>query len=220
MLENENGLLSEFESKKLLKEAGIPTVEERLAQSPEEAVEYAKEIGFPVMMKVNSRDVQHKSDIGAVKDANDEEEVRKRYGIIEENVRKHKEDAEIEGILIEEKLEGRETIVGVSRDPVFGPVIMFGMGGIFVEVLRDVNFRVLPIEEMDARDLIEDMKTKEILEGVRGEEAVNKEAIVDVLMKISDLVEEKPNIEELDINPLFVNEGGAVAADALIRVSE
>ncbi|MDY6774107.1 MAG: acetate--CoA ligase family protein [Candidatus Nanohaloarchaea archaeon] len=108
-------------------------------------------------------------------------------------------------------------IVGVNQDEDFGPVIMFGLGGIFVEILRDVNFRAVPIEEEDARELIEEMESKELLEGVRGEEPVDKEAIVEVLLKVSDLVEDEP-VEELDINPLFVNPDGAYAADALVKL--
>ncbi|MFB6167171.1 MAG: acetate--CoA ligase family protein [Candidatus Nanohaloarchaea archaeon] len=220
MLDGYEGVLNEHEAMEVFEEAGIPVADYVLAEDEEGAVEAAEELGYPVVLKVDSSDVQHKTDVGAVKTAHDEDEVRKRYGIIMGNVEEEVPDADVEGILVEEVVEGHEMIVGVSRDPEFGHVIMFGLGGIFVEVLRDVNFRVLPIEEYDAKQLIDEMESRELLEGVRGEEPVDRDAIVDVLLRVSDLVEENPGIDELDINPLFVNPEGAFAADALIEVGE
>ncbi|MCJ7478698.1 MAG: acetate--CoA ligase family protein [Candidatus Nanohaloarchaeota archaeon QJJ-7] len=209
--------LSEHEAMQLFQNEGIPVAEHRLATDEDEAVEAAGDIGYPVFLKIDSGEVQHKTDIGAVMTAHDEEEVRKRFSLVRGNVEKAIPGADVEGILVEEKLEGHEMIVGVNRDAEFGPVIMFGLGGIFVEILRDVNFRAVPIEERDARELVEDMESKKLLEGVRGQEPVDKDAIVDVLLKVSDLVESHP-IEELDINPLFVNSEGAYAADALVKM--
>lgn len=219
-METYSGTLTEYEAKEVLRNAGIPTVREHRATTADEAVTYADRIGYPVMMKVDSRDVQHKSDIGAVTDAHDAEEVRKRYDHIRQNVTAHNPEADIEGVLIEEKVSGKELIVGVNTDPDFGKVIMFGLGGIFVEVLHDVHFRAIPITEADAQDLIDQMATRELLDGVRGEPPVDKAGIVDVLLHVSQLIEEHPEITELDINPLFVNEDGAVAADALIEVED
>lgn len=220
MLENKKGSLSELESKEILEEAGIPTAEKALARSQEEAVKHAEDIKFPVVMKINSKDIQHKTDIEAVKEAHNEKEVRDRFEIIKENVKENRPDARTDGVLVEEKVTGIETIVGVNKDPDFGHVIMFGAGGIFVEVLKDVNFRVIPIERKDAVEMIESLKTKKLLEGIRNQEAADKEKIVDILMKISDFVERNPSLRELDINPLFVNENRAIAADALIKVND
>lgn len=218
MFDGHDGMLRESEAKEVLADAGVPVVREELATSADEAVDYADEIGYPVILKVDSRDVQHKTDIGAVQVAYDAEEVEKRYGIIMDNVEQHQPDAEVHGVLVEEELDGHELIVGVNRDPDFGPVLMMGLGGIFVEVLKDVHFRVIPLDEVDARELIDEMKTRALLDGVRGEEPTDIDAIVDVLMAVSRLVDEHPEIAELDINPLFVDSEGATAADALIRV--
>lgn len=218
MLEDYSGTLSEYEAKKILKQAKIPCVEEKLAETADQSVEYANDIGYPVILKVDSKDVQHKTEIGAVKDAHDEKEIRKRFDIIHHNVKKHDEEAEVNGILVEKKLDGIETIVGVKKDPVFGHIIMYGLGGIFVEVLKDVNFRVIPIEKYDARNMIEEIESKQILEGIRGKKPVDKQKIVQVLLKVSKLVENNQEIKELDINPLFVSSKEAIAADALIKV--
>lgn len=219
MLDEYDGTLSEYEAKQVLADAGIPVVQEKLATSVDEAVAYADEIGYPVIMKADSRDIQHKTDIGAVKDAHDANEVRKRYELIMNNVETHDPDAEVDGVLIEAYVSGQELIVGVNRDPDFGHVIMFGLGGIFVEVLHDVHFRSIPITRFDAEQLIAEMATRALLDGVRGGEPVDTDAIVDILLKVSALVEQHPAITELDINPLFVDADGAIAADALIEVS-
>ncbi|MFB6265696.1 MAG: acetate--CoA ligase family protein [Candidatus Nanohaloarchaea archaeon] len=210
-------VLSEHEAMELFEDAGIPVAGYRLAEDEQEAVEAAEQLGYPVVLKIDSSEVQHKTDIGAVMTAHDEEEVRKRFSLVRGNVEKEVPGADVEGVLVEERLQGHEMIVGVNRDEEFGPVIMFGLGGIFVEILHDVNFRAVPIEERDARELIGEMKTEELLNGVRGEEPVDRDAITDVLMKVSELVESRP-IEELDINPLFVNSEGAYAADALVKL--
>lgn len=218
MLDDYSGTLSEYEAKQVLDDAGISVVEAYLAADPDEAVAYADRLGYPVMLKADSRDIQHKSDIGAVKDAHDEDEVRTRHQVIMDNVAD--QYAELNGILVEEHAAGQELIIGVHRDPDFGHVIMFGLGGIFVEVLRDVHFRALPITRDDAEDLIREMETRELLDGIRGQEPVDTGAIIDMLLAVSDLVTEHPNIAELDINPLFADADGAVAADALIRVED
>ncbi len=220
MFDDVSGTLSEHEAKAAFRDAGIPVVTGELVTSVDEAVAAAADIGFPVILKADSRDIQHKTDIGAVQQAHDAEEVRKRYDLIMNNVEEHQPDAAVDGILVEEMLDGHEMIVGVSVDPEFGHVLMFGLGGIFVEVLRDVNFRTIPVSERDARDLIDEMESRPLLEGVRGEEPVDVDSIVDVLLAVSDLVDGHPEIAELDINPLFVSSDGAVAADAVIRVSQ
>ncbi|MDY6766242.1 MAG: acetate--CoA ligase family protein, partial [Candidatus Nanohaloarchaea archaeon] len=133
------------------------------------------------------------------------------------NVEQAMPDADIEGVLVEEHLEGHEMIVGVNQDPEFGPVVMFGLGGIFVEILHDVNFRAIPLQERDAHELVDEMQARPLLDGVRGQDAADIDAIVDVLLAVSDLVEDEP-VQELDINPLFVSADGAYAADALVKL--
>lgn len=220
MIDGVTGTISEYEAKQLLQEHDIPVVEERLVDSVDGAVAAAEAIGFPVMLKVDSRDVQHKTDIGAVMTAHDPEEVEKRYRRVLDAVDEHAPDATVDGVLVEQKLEGQEMIVGVNVDPDFGHVLMFGLGGIFVEILEDVQFRAVPITPYDAERMIADLEAGTILDGVRGAKPADKQAIVDVLLNVSELVEAEPRIQELDINPLFVSHTGAVAADALIRVGD
>ncbi len=211
------GAMSEHEGLELFAEAGIPVADHRLVEDAEAAVAAAEDLGYPVILKIDSADVQHKTDIGAVMTAHDAEEVRKRVGLITDNVEAAAPGADTEGILVQEHLDGHEMIVGVNRDDEFGPVVMFGLGGIFVEILHDVNFRAIPITERDARELIDEMTARELLDGVRGQEPVDIDAVVDTLLAVSDLVEAEP-IVELDINPLFVNADGAYAADALVKM--
>lgn len=212
--------MSEYEAKQVLQKAGIPVVREEQAGSAAKAVEHADRIGYPVIMKVDSSDIQHKTDINAVMEARDGDEVRKRYDLLMETVHRHDPNAEVEGVLIDEKVSGHELIVGVNRDPDFGHVVMFGLGGIFVEVLHDVHFRALPLTHDDAKDLIGEMETGALLDGVRGQPPADRPAIIDVLLHVSQLVEDHPEIRELDINPLFVSDQGAVAADALITAGD
>lgn len=220
MLEDVSGHISEHAAKQILAEAGVPTVDEELVDSADDAVAAAERLGYPVILKVDSADVQHKTDIGGVMDAHTADEVRDRYERVVANTKKHHPDADINGVLVEQQLDGHELIVGVNRDPDFGHVIMFGLGGIFVEVLRDVHFRVVPITRDDARDLIDEMQTRGLLEGVRGEAPADLASIVDVLVTVSEFVDAHPQIKELDINPLFVDSQGAVAADALLVVED
>ncbi len=209
--------LPEHEAMALFEDAGIPVAAHELVHDVDAAVAAADEFGYPVVLKIDSADVQHKTDIGAVMTAHDEEEVRKRYQLVTGNVRAAVPDAEVEGVLVEEHLDGHEMIVGVNEDPEFGMVVMFGLGGIFVEILHDVNFRAVPLTERDARELVDEMQARPLLDGVRGDDPADIDAVVDVLLAVSDLVQEEP-IKELDINPLFVNADGAYAADALVTM--
>ncbi|AEC51310.1 hypothetical protein PNA2_0393 [Pyrococcus sp. NA2] len=211
----------EYEAKQVLKAYGLPVPEEKLAKTLDEAIEYAKEIGYPIAMKLMSPQILHKSDARVVMlNIKDEEELKKKWEEIHENARKYRPDAEILGVLIAPMLKpGREVIIGVTEDPQFGHAIMFGLGGIFVEILKDVTFRLVPITEKDARKMIREIKAYPILAGARGEKPADIEAIVDMLLKVSKLVDElKDYIKEMDLNPVFVyNEGeGAVIVDARI----
>ncbi|KGK91313.1 hypothetical protein DP73_04110 [Desulfosporosinus sp. HMP52] len=215
------GVLSEGISKNLLASFGIPVTKESLAQNEDEAAFMAGQIGYPVVLKVDSPDIPHKTEANALMlNLSSEEEVRRAYKLVLQNAKKHKPDARINGVLVQEMLsEGIEVIIGVTRDKVFGPTIMFGLGGIYVEVLKDVSFRVAPLSPGDARDMIEEIKGFGLLKGVRGKPPADLDALVDVIMKVSAMVTElKDQVEELDINPLIVYPAqmGAKAADAMV----
>jgi acyl-CoA synthetase (NDP forming) len=175
-------------------------------------------IGFPVVLKVMSPQIIHKSDAGAVKAgiADQESLVRAREEIVT-SARRYAPAADIKGILVQKMISGkREVIVGASRDPQFGPVIMFGLGGIFVEVFQDVVFRVAPVSEAEALRMIREIRAFPVLEGVRGEKPIDFPALAEVISKISRLVLDFPRITELDANPVLVSESGAVVLDARI----
>jgi len=211
-------ILTEFESKKILKEAGISVVETKLAKTQKEAVSLSQKMGFPIALKIASPEVIHKSDSGGVKlSLNNVSEVKKAYDEILKKVKKQYPDAVIHGVSVQKMVRpGTEVIVGVSKDPQFGPVIMFGLGGIFVELLKDVTFRVIPVEQRDAREMIKEVKGYPLLQGYRGKESANISALVEVILKISKLIEENPHIKELELNPIFVYRDKAVGADARI----
>jgi len=203
--------LTEIESKKIFKAYGLPTVQTELATSEEEAVRMAEEIGYPVVLKIVSPDILHKSDAGGVKvNIQDEAGVRETYNTILENAKKYKADADIHGIVIQEMAPwATETIVGSVNDPTFGATLMFGLGGIFVEVLKDVTFRVAPISTKEAENMLNEIKSAPILDGVRGEAPRDKDALAKVLTNyafmITDLADE---ISESDANPVLVYEQG------------
>lgn len=203
--------LTEIESKKIFKAYGLPTVQTELATSEEEAVRMAEEIGYPVVLKIVSPDILHKSDAGGVKvNIKDEAGVRETYNTILENAKKYKADADIHGIVIQEMAPwATETIVGSVNDPTFGATLMFGLGGIFVEVLKDVTFRVAPISIKEAENMLGEIKSAPILDGVRGEAPRDKAALARVLTNyafmITDLADE---ISESDANPVLVYEQG------------
>jgi len=215
--------LSESQASEVIERYGIRTSRRGLAGSEEEAVKVANEIGYPVVLKVDSPDIPHKTEVNGIKlNITNDGEVRIAFAEISKNVRKHCPHAEISDISVQQMLpEGVEVIVGVTNDPTFGSVIMLGLGGVFVEVFKDVSFRVAPINKNDAFKMMEELKGYEILQGVRGQPELDKEAIVDVLLKVSALITDHgEKIQELDINPLFVYENGITAADALIVTKE
>ena len=211
-------ILTEFESKRILKQAGISVVETKLAETQKEAVLLSRKIGFPVALKIASPDVIHKSESGGVKlSLSNTTEVRKAYEEIFKKVKKHYPHAVIHGLSVQKMVRpGTEVIVGTSKDPQFGPVIMFGLGGIFVELLKDVSFRVIPVDRRDAQEMIEEIKGYPLLQGFRGTEPASISAIVEIILKISRLVEDNPQIKELELNPVFAYRDKAVAVDARI----
>ena len=208
--------LLETEAKELLKEYGIPVPNFKLIKNEEEITELTKEINFPIVMKIISPDIIHKTDAGGVKvGIKDEKEAKVAYQDIIYKVKKYKKEAKISGVIAYSMIpQETEIIIGMMKDPCFGPTIMFGLGGIFVEILKDISFRILPIEERDAREMIAEIKGYEILKGVRGEGPKDIKAIKNLLLKISQLALENPEISEIDLNPVFVFEKGLQVIDA------
>ena len=215
-------LLTEVEAKDLLKQAGIGVVDTRLAGSREEAVAISKEFGFPVALKIASSDVVHKSDAGGVKLALEtEEQAGKAYDEIMEAIGEAFPDAKIQGVSVQKMARpGVEIIVGMSKDAQFGPVLMFGLGGILVEILKDVSFRIVPLVKRDAAEMIREIKGYPLLEGYRGQEPVDVANLENLILKVSDFIEKTPDIKELDLNPIFGYKDGAVAVDARVVLEE
>lgn len=214
-------LLTEVESKDILEEAGIPTARARLAGSAKEAAKIAQEIGFPVALKIVSPDISHKSDIGGVKlGLKTTEEVTAAFDEIIAAAKKAQPKAKVDGVSVQQMARpGVEVIMGMTQDPQFGPVLMFGLGGIFVEVLKDVSFRLVPIAARDARQMVQEIKGHPLLEGYRGQEPADIEALERLLLRLSDFIEKHPEISELDLNPIFAYKDGALAVDARIVLS-
>ncbi len=211
-------LLNEIESKALLSEAGIPVVETRLATSKQEAIAMSKKLGFPVALKIVSPEITHKSDMGGVKlGLKTSKQVGAAYEEIQSAVKEKYPHAVFEGVSVQKMARpGTEVIVGMTKDSQFGPVLMFGLGGILVELLKDVSFRIVPLKKEDAREMIREIKGYPILEGFRGMEPVDVSVLEEILLKLSRFVDENPVIKELDLNPIFAYRDGAVAADARV----
>lgn len=211
-------LLTEIESKELLKAAKIPVVETKLATSKTEAMQLAKKMGFPVVMKIVSPNVVHKSDAGGVKlNIQNATQAGKAYSEILASVKKHYPKARIVGITVQKMAkQGIEVIIGMTKDAQFGPVIMFGLGGILVEVLKDVSFRIVPMTKRDAAEMITEIKGFPILKGYRGQDPADVPYLEELIVKVSDFVDKNPEIKELDLNPVFAYKSGALAVDARI----
>ncbi|UCH63982.1 MAG: acetate--CoA ligase family protein [Fidelibacterota bacterium] len=214
--------LGEAEARGVIAAYGIPLPESRLARTSEEAIEIAENIGFPVALKIASPDILHKSDIGGIRlDLKNANDVRDAFDLIMYRSLKHMPDAEIWGTLVQEMVDpGKEVIVGMSHDPQFGPLILFGLGGIYVEVLKDVAFRLTPITEREAAAMINEIRAAPLLRGVRGEKRSDVKAITEIIQRVSQLVMEFPEIVELDINPLVVHNEGAIALDARLSIDQ
>jgi acetyl coenzyme A synthetase (ADP forming)-like protein len=216
-------LLLEPEAHDVLKAYGFPVLQYRFAKSEDEALHAAREIGYPVVLKIVSPDIAHKVDVGGVKlDIHSDAELRENYRQMLADVQKAKPDARIFGVFVQEFIKGgKETILGLKRDPLFGPLLMFGLGGIYVEALRDVTFRIAPIRELGVHRMIRQIRGFKILEGFRGEPPSDIEAIAECLARLSQLATQLEEIVELDINPLVVFERGrgARVVDARIVVA-
>jgi len=217
-LRNGRTVLTEIESKQLMAEAGIPTVESRLATSKAQAIALSKEIGFPVVLKIVSPDIIHKSDSGGVKlGLANAAQVGKAYSEIMSAAKGTSPKAKIDGVSVQKMARaGVEVIMGMSKDAQFGPVLMFGLGGVFVEVLKDVAFRIVPLVRRDASQMIREIKGYPLLEGYRGQEPANITVLEDMLLNLSAFVDKTPEIRELDLNPILAYGDSAVAVDARV----
>ncbi len=214
-------LLNEVESKAVLAEAGIPVTPTRLARSRDEALELARSLGFPAALKVVAEAITHKSDIGGVRlNLPDEESVGAAFDEIQAAARRAHPDAPIDGVSVQPMAQpGVEVMIGLARDPQFGPVLMFGLGGVLVEVLQDVAVRLAPLESRDAEAMIREIQGFPVLQGYRGTPPVDLSALQSILLALSGFALEHPEVSELDLNPVIATAAGATAVDARIVLS-
>jgi succinyl-CoA synthetase beta subunit len=215
--QNGRETLTEPESKALLALAGIPVPAETVATSAAHAARVARRMGFPVVLKIVSSDLPHKSDVGGVQlGVRSQQEVRRAYAQIISRVRKASRSARIEGVLVQPHLTGREVILGATHDAQLGPVVVFGLGGTAVEILGDVAFRLVPIAERDAREMLREIRSAPLLRGYRGTPAVDTTSIVRALLNLSRLMCRFSGvIQEVEINPMLMTPRGGVAVDAM-----
>jgi acetyltransferase len=214
--------LLEPEAKRLLEIQGAPVIADRVATTADEAVSIAKDIKSTVVLKIVSADILHKSDAGGVRTGLEREaDIRRAFKEITDNARQYNPDADIRGMLVSPMAKsGVEVIIGTKYDDQFGPVIMYGLGGIMVEILKDVAFRVLPLTPSGARKLINETQSHPILDGARGTAPADKKALQKLLVLCSELVESYPEIEEMDLNPVIVHNKGLSIVDARIILKE
>jgi acetyltransferase len=210
---------TEYDAKRVLAAYGVPVTREDMATSEQEAVDLAERIGYPVVLKIQSPSIRHKTEVrGVMTGLREEAEVRSAYRAVLANAATFAPEAVITGVLVQEYVTGGlEVIVGAMKDPVFGPCIMFGLGGIFVEILKDVSFRIAPLSRRDAEEMVREVRGYALLEGVRGQPSSDIPSLVEVLLNVSRLAQDfGDQIEEIDINPLLVFPDGVRAIDALI----
>ena len=213
-------VLLEHEAKKLCEIFDIPFAKSFLTKTSDEALEIANKLGYPVVLKIVSPDILHKTDVGGVVvNIRSDKELIEAYNKILKSVRKRKPEARIEGILVQEMVpKGIEAIVGAVKDPFFGYAIMFGLGGVFVEILRDVSFRIVPLSEEEAYQMVTEIKAYPILKGIRNMPPRDIDSIVKILLNTSKLLEKTSLIRELDLNPIMVYEKGKGAKVVDVKV--
>ena len=209
--------LSEHDSKLFLAEHGIPVTKEQVASSEDEAVKIAGDIGYPVVLKASGSEFAHKTEMNLIAlDLRTEPEVREAFKRLTGNP-----DVAVKEVLVQQMVKGdRELVVGLTRDPQFGPCVMFGLGGIFTEILEDVSFRVAPLSRWDAHDMMEDIRAKKILESLRGKPAVDREVLADILVAVGKIGLDYEAVKEIDINPLKILDGKPLAVDALVVLDD
>jgi len=214
--------LTEVEAYEVLSKYGIPIPKYSVASTEEEALKIAKRLGFPLVMKIVSPDIMHKTDIGGVKiNILNNEQAIEAYQDIIQQVNKNRPKAKISGVLIYKQApEGIGVIVGMIRDPQFGPTVMFGIGGIFIEILKDVTFRVCPVERADIEEMLTEIQGIKMLQGYRGQPRCDVNSIITIILQISRLALDYPVIKEIDLNPIIVYEKGAVVVDAKMLLLE
>ncbi len=215
-------VLTEIESKELLGQSGINVNDTRLAASPTEAASLGGQLGFPVVLKIASPDIVHKSDAGGIRlGLETSEQVEQACNEIVEAAGQAYPGVRIHGVSVQKMAApGVEVIIGMSKDPQFGPVLMFGLGGVWVEILKDVSLRVIPVTRRDVRDMIKEIKGYKMLTGYRGQPPVDESKLQNMLLAVADFVTQYPVIKELDLNPVIARHDGAIAVDARIVLEE
>jgi len=217
--------IGDFEAKAVMEAYGLKIPKSQVAEDPDKAVAIASQIGYPVVLKIASPDILHKTDVGGVKvDLQNAEQVRDAFELMVYRAQRYVPEARILGCLVQEMVPegGIEVLVGMNRDPQFGPLVTFGLGGIYVETLKDVTFRIAPFSEQEAGEMLSEIRAHALLDGVRGKPAADKQAIIDALLRVAQLVMDFPEITELDINPLMVypRGQGAIAIDMRLALEE
>jgi len=212
-LEEGRSTLSEYESKQVLAEYRIPVTKEVLVDDINDLPKAAQEIGYPLVLKGCSSDILHKTEKGLIRvDIRNENEAIAAFEEIMANM-----DGNENAVLVQEMVKGqRELVIGLTRDAQFGPCVMFGLGGIFTEILKDISFRIAPLEKRDALEMMKDIKGYKILEAVRGMEAADLDALADILIKVGQIGMENEKVKEIDINPVIISGSKPVAVDALV----
>lgn len=202
----------------LLERYKIKLAKSNIFKKIDDSIKYANKIGYPIAMKIISSEIIHKSELKAVRiNIKDERELIKNFNELQKTAKKVKK---YDGILIQKMHYGKEVIIGMKRDFQFGPVIMFGLGGIFVEVLKEVSFRICPVDKERANEMIKEIKGYFILKGSRGERAVNIDSLAEIITRLSKLAMENKDITEIDLNPIIVNDNEAAAVDARMMVEK
>ncbi len=212
-LKNGTKTLSEYQSKLLLAEYGISVTKEKVVSTEDDAVAAASEVGYPVVLKGSGEELSHKTELNLIAlDLKDEESVRKAFQELTTSKK-----ATVNEVLVQQMIKGdREFVVGLTRDAQFGPCVMFGLGGIFTEILEDVAFRVTPLSRWDAKDMMNDIRGKKMLDAFRGKPEVDREVLADILLAVGKIGEDHESVHEIDINPLKMINGKPVAVDALV----
>lgn len=212
-------LLGFEETKKILEKNNIPFVKSKICETEKQAVVFVREIDYPVVLKISSPDIVHKTDVKGIKvGIENQRDLKRAFNDILFSVKNLQPNAKINGILVQKMVFGKEVIIGMKKDVNFGPVLMFGLGGIFVEAIKDISLRVAPIEKTEVGKMIKEIKGFPVLKGLRGQKSVNMEGLAKIIYNLSNLCLKEENIQEIDFNPVIVNEKRALVVDARFLV--